>query len=30
MLKEYILEAKAISDRVAPARFFARWAKRRS
>ena len=30
ILKEYILGAKEISDRVAPARFFARWAKRRS
>ncbi len=28
MLKEYILSAKPLSDRVVPARFFARWAKK--
>jgi len=30
ILKEHILEAKEISDRITPARFFARWAKKRS
>jgi tRNA 5-methylaminomethyl-2-thiouridine biosynthesis bifunctional protein len=30
ILKEYISGAKEISDRIAPARFFARWAKKRS
>ena len=29
MLKEYILSGKKISDRVSPARFFARWVKKR-
>jgi len=28
ILKEHILSAKEISERIAPARFFARWAKR--
>lgn len=28
ILKEHIISAKKVSDRVAPARFFARWAKR--
>lgn len=28
MLKEHILSAKKMSDRVSPARFFARWAKK--
>ena len=28
ILKEYILEDRAISERISPARFFARWAKR--
>lgn len=28
MLKEHILSAKKISERISPARFFARWAKR--
>ncbi len=30
ILKEHILGAKEVSERIAPARFFARWAKRRS
>ena len=30
ILKEHILERKEISDRISPARFFARWAKKRS
>ncbi len=30
ILKEHILNAQEISERIAPARFFSRWAKRRS